>query len=385
MSDIWVTVVEGTTDLGHRMANAATSYRFARAAENRNNRHGACYGHVSAAFWMRSELHEALPHPTSHDPDRTRVAGIGSVAIAMNRVAVFGGTGLLGRAVVHQLVAAGVTARVAVRHPEPIKLSEGTPRAEHVSSVYADVADEKSVGRALEGCTAAVNVVGLYVERGTDTFTTIHELGAMHVAQQSARAGVKSLVHMSGIGADLNSQSSYVRSRARGELLVREAFPVATILRPSVLFGPDDKFLNTLITIVRRSPVLALFGTGNTRLQPVYVGDVAQAVLRVLTTPSSQGKVHELGGPQIYRYRDLIKLVLKETDRSRILVPLPFFIWDTLARLLILLPDPPLTTDVVTLMRQDNVVGAGVPTFADLGLAPTSVKAVLPVMLGSRS
>jgi len=130
---------------------------------------------------------------------------------------------------------------------------------------------------------------------------------------------------------------------------------------------------------------LALFGAGNTRLQPAYVGDVAKAVMRVLTTPSLQGKVFELGGPQIYRYRDLIKLVLKETDRSRILVPLPFFAWHALARLLMLLPDPPLTTDVVTLMRRDNVVGEGVPTFADLDLAPTSLKAVLSVMLGSRS
>jgi len=303
----------------------------------------------------------------------------------MRSVAVFGGTGFLGRAVVGRLVAAGIMARVAVRHPEPIKLSDGTAQAEHVSSVYADIADERSVGRALEGCNAAVNVVGLYVERGTDTFRTVHELGAMHVARQSARAGVKSLVHMSGIGADLNSQSSYVRSRARGELLVSEAFPAATILRPSVLFGPEDKFLNTLITIVRRSPVLVLFGAGNTRLQPLYVGDVAQAVMRVVTTPSLQGKVFELGGPQIYRYRDLIKLVLKETDRSRILVPLPFFAWHALARLLMLLPDPPLTTDVVTLMRRDNVVGEGVPTFADLDLAPTSLKAVLSVMLGSRS
>ena len=303
----------------------------------------------------------------------------------MRSVAVLGGTGFLGRAVVDQLVAAGVTTRVAVRHPEPLKLSDGTARAEHVRSVYADVADEASVGRALEGCDAAVNVVGLYVERGTDTFKTVHELGAMHVARQSARSGVKALVHMSGIGVDLDSQSSYVRSRARGELLVREAFPAATILRPSVLFGPDDKFLNTLITIVRRSPVLALFGAGNTRLQPVFVTDVAQAVLRVLTTPSSQGKIYELGGPQIHRYRDLIELVLKETERSRILVPVPFFAWHALARLLMLLPDPPLTTDVVTLMRLDNVVGEGVPTFADLGLAPTSVKAVLPVMLGSRS
>ena len=178
---------------------------------------------------------------------------------------------------------------------------------------------------------------------------------------------------------------SYVRSRARGELSVREAFPEATILRPSVLFGPEDKFLNTLIAIVRRSPVLALFGAGATRLQPVFASDVAQAVVRVLITPSSQGKIYELGGPQIYRYLDLIALVLKETDRRRILVPVPFFAWHALARLLMLLPNPPLTTDVVTLMRRDNVVGEGVSTFADLGLAPTSVKTVLPVMLGSQS
>lgn len=240
----------------------------------------------------------------------------------MNSVAVFGGTGFLGRAIVDQLIVAGMKVHVAVRHPDTMKGPDATAR--HVLNVYADVADEESVGRALEGCDAAVNVVGLYVE-GRDTFRNVHELGAMHVARQSARAGVKALVHISGIGADLNSQSSYVRSRARGELLVREAFPAATILRPSVLFGPEDKFLNTLIAIARRSPVLALFGAGDTRLQPVYVKDVAEAVLRVLTTPSLQGKVYELGGPHIYRYRALVELVLKETGRSRIIVPVPFF------------------------------------------------------------
>jgi NADH dehydrogenase len=137
--------------------------------------------------------------------------------------------------------------------------------------------------------------------------------------------------------------------------------------------------------MARRSPVLALFGAGDTRLQPVYVDDVGKAVLRVLTTPSSQGKVYELGGPQIYRYRALIELLLKEASQSRILLPLPFFAWDALARLLMLLPNPPLTTDVVTLMRRDNVVDAGVQTFADLGLSPTAVEPILHVMLGSRS
>jgi NADH dehydrogenase len=166
---------------------------------------------------------------------------------------------------------------------------------------------------------------------------------------------------------------------------VRAAFPAATILRPSVLFGPDDKFLNTLIAVTRLSPVLALFGDGETRLQPVYVGDVAEAVVRALTTHSSQGKVYELGGPQIYRYRTIIDLVLKESGRAPVLVPLPFVAWDALARLLMLLPNPPLTTDVVTLMKRDNVVGEGVPTFADLGLTPTAMEPVLHDMLASRS
>ena len=299
-------------------------------------------------------------------------------------VAVFGGTGFLGRAIVSRMAATGANVRVAVRNPRSLKLPDVAARAGRIVSTYADVRDETSVGRALEGCDAAVNAVGLYVERGDETFSAVHELGAMHVARQSTRAGVRALIHVSGIGADINSRSSYVRSRARGELLAREAFADATILRPSVLFGPEDKFVNTLAAAMRWSPVLAMFGTGNTRLQPVYVDDVAEAVLRALTVPSSHGKVHELGGPRIYRYRAVIELVLKETGRSRLLVPLPFFAWEAMARLLMLLPKPPLTTDAVTLMRRDNVVGEGVLTFADLGLEPTALEVVLPVMLSSR-
>jgi len=279
----------------------------------------------------------------------------------MGCVTVFGGTGFLGRAIVNRLAATGTTVRVAARHPGPTNVSGATARCAIVQSVCADVRDEASVARALK------------------------ELGAMHVARQSARAGLKALVHMSGIGADLNSESSYVRSRARGERLVSDAFPAATILRPSVLFGPEDKFLNSLASAVRWSPVVGLFGAGDTRLQPVYVGDVAEAVLRVLATPPPQGKLYELGGPRIYRYRELIELVASETGRSRILMPLPFLAWHALARLLMLLPNAPLTTDVVTLMRRDNVVGDGVLTFSDLGLAPTAIEAVLPVMLGARS
>lgn len=305
--------------------------------------------------------------------------------MTINCITVFGGSGFLGRAIVDRLAAAGATVRVAVRHPGSLKPPDGAAPAGRIVSTYADVRDETSVGHALEGCDAAVNAVGLYAERGDETFRAVHELGAMHVAHRSARAGVKALVHISGIGADLNSRSRYVRSRARGEFLVRGAFQDATIMRPSVIFGPGDKFLNTLISATRWSPVQALFGAGKTRLQPVYLGDVAEAALRALTTPSSRAKVFELGGPQIFSYRTLIELVLKETGRSRLLIPLPFFAWDVLARLLLLLPEPPLTTDVVTLMRQDNVVGDEVLKFADLGFEPRALEAVLHDMLSSRS
>ncbi len=300
----------------------------------------------------------------------------------MSCVTVFGGTGFLGRAVVDQLIGAGATVRVAARHPGAFKVASGRDR--QLVQLYADVRDETSIGSALEGCDAVVNAVGLYSEKGSETFRAVHELGAMRVARLSARAGAKALVHMSGIGADLFSQSKYVRSRAEGELLVKAAFPAANVLRPSVLFGPYDKFLNTLVAVTRLSPVLFLFGDGDTRLQPVYVDDVAEAVLRALTTGSSQGKVYELGGPQTYQYKDIIKLVLKETGRARILVPLPFFAWDALARLLMLLPNPPLTTDVVTLMKRDNLVGERALTFVDLGLTPTAMEPVLHDMLASR-
>ena len=298
----------------------------------------------------------------------------------LKRVTVFGGTGYLGRAVVDQLIAAGAAVCIAARHPGAFNAPSGAS----LRQLYADVRDEASVGSALEGSDAAVNAVGLYAERGSETFRAVHELGAMHVARQAGRAGVKALVHMSGIGADLTSQSSYVRSRARGEQLVKESFPTATILRPSVLFGRDDKFLNTLLAVTRLSPVLALFGSGDTRLQPVFVGDVAKAVSLALATESAHGKVYELGGPQIYRYKDIIDLILKETDRARMLVPVPFGAWDALARLLMLLPNPPLTTDVVTLMRQDNVVGEGALTFNDLAITATPMETVLCGMLGKR-
>jgi NADH dehydrogenase len=294
-----------------------------------------------------------------------------------NCVTVFGGTGFLGREIVKALTEVGLATRVAARHPDNVNTQRASGGAE-IQAVYADVRDESSVALAINGSDAVINCVSLYVENGAETFEAIHELGALNVAHQSAELGIKRLVHISGIGADLRSKSSYVHSRAKGELLVNDVFAHATILRPSAIFGPSDKFLNTLAAIAKVSPVLPLFGNGNTKLQPVYVGDVAKAALKVLQTPASQGKVYELGGPHTYTYRALIELLLGYTRRRRLLLPLPFAIWKALAAVAAILPAPPITRAQVVLMERDNVVAKSALSFKDLDVVPTALEDILP-------
>lgn len=293
-------------------------------------------------------------------------------------VTVFGGTGFLGGAIVRRLIADGITVRVAVRHPDDAIVGAQPEQADKIEPVYADVRDETSVGLALNGSDAAVNAVGLYIEQGAENFEAVHEFGALNVAHQCAVLGVARLVHISGIGADMRSESDYVRARAKGELLVTDVFPGVTILRPSVLFGPEDTFLNALARIARRTPVLPLFGQGGTRLQPVYFRDIAEAVRRALERPDAAGKTYELGGPDIYSYRNLVELVLRRTDQRRLLLPVPFAVWEILAALAALLPEPPLTRAQVTLMKHDNVVANGALSFKDLGVEATALDTILP-------
>lgn len=296
------------------------------------------------------------------------------------RITVFGGSGFLGGYVVRQLAAQGMNVRVAARHPEDGASPEAPGGS--VTLVYADVRHETGLSQALENAEAAVNAVGLYAERGDATFDAVHVQGALNVARQAARAGVVRLVHISGIGADPNSESRYVRARAKGESLVQEAFEGATLLRPSVLFGPEDAFFNTLARLARFSPVLPLFGNGATLLQPVFVGNVAEAVVKVLAEPTSRGNVYELGGPRVYSYKELIELLLKCLGRKRILVPVPYVLWELQAALLSVLPNPLLTRDQIVLIKRDNVVSKGALTLADLGIDPIAVETVLPTYLG---
>ncbi|MFQ5625808.1 MAG: complex I NDUFA9 subunit family protein [Methyloligellaceae bacterium] len=296
----------------------------------------------------------------------------------IRRVTVFGGSGFLGRAIVESLAVEAIAVRVAVRDLANANIPEGRGSDSEIEAIYADVRDETSVAQAMDGCDAVINAVGLYVERGTETFEAVHELGAFNVAHQCAAQDIGRLIHISGIGADLNSESSYVRSRAKGELLATDVFAKTTIFRPSVLFGPGDKFLNTFAKLIRASPVLPLFGAGRTKLQTVYVGDVAQAACKAFRKPGTRGNTYELGGPQAYTYRQLIELILSRINKQRLLLPLPFVAWESMAALVSALPVPPLTRDQVALMKRDNVVAKNALSLQDLGVNATALEKILP-------
>lgn len=248
----------------------------------------------------------------------------------------------------------------------------------------ADVSDEASVARAVKDSAWIVNTVGHYVEKRGATFETIHGRGALNVARQAKRAGAVRLIHVSGLGADPASDSPYVRARGIGERLVKEAFESVTILRPSAIFGPDDYFLNRIAGMARRSPVLPLFGRGLTGLQPVFVENVAEACLKVLDDPSTEGRVYELGGPKVHAYKELVRLVVERIGRRPAVVPVPFPVWDMLAVAMTLLPEPPLTRDQVKLMKRDNVVGERAWTLIDLDIRPVPLEEVLVDCIGSR-
>ncbi len=308
------------------------------------------------------------------------------------RVTVFGGSGFLGRYIVQRLAHQGAIVRVAVRDPEAAKFLQPMGGVGQIVPVKADLRDEGQVARAIEGVDAAVNAVSLYIERGKTKFSDIHEAGARNLARAAADAGVKRLVHISGIGADRNATSRYAQSRYMGERLVREAFGEVTILRPSIVFGPEDTFFNSLAFFARLSPVLPLFGLrridkppfvdgGFTRFQPVYAGDVADAVAAALAGNDARGRSYELGGPAIYSYRELTEFVLRETGRRCLLVPWPFWLASVNAWFLKMLPNPPLTRDQVALLKRDNVVGPKALGLASLGIAPSALEVIAPAYL----
>lgn len=290
-------------------------------------------------------------------------------------VVVFGGAGFLGRRVVGRLIGRGIPVTIASRRPDIPRLAVGaSDRAFRL--VQADVRDRDALVGALKGARAAVNCVGLYFETRTESFHDVHVEGARAFAEVARAEGARRLVHISGIGVDPKSASGYVRARAEGEDAVRSVFPDAVILRPSAMFSRDGAFFGALEAIVRHMPVIPLFGNGGTRLQPVHVGDVAEAVCRVLDDDQAAGTLFELGGPEVFTYREILERLVARANRRRLFLPVPFALWWALARVASLLPQPPLTPAQVALMQRDNVVGDGVATFSDLGIRPRSPTAM---------
>ena len=293
-------------------------------------------------------------------------------------VTIFGGSGFLGRHTVRALARAGWRIKVATRHPNRAFFLRPLGAVGQIDFVKCDVADAASVAQALTGSQAVINLTGILFEKG-QTFEDVQADGAANIAQAAAAAGVGSLVHVSAIGADAESDSSYAVTKAEGESSVREAFPKAVILRPSIVFGPEDGFFNKFAAMARFLPALPLIGGGRTRFQPVFVGDVAQAIVTSLSR--QDGRTYELGGPGTYSFKELLQLILRETGRRRALIPMPFGIAFLKAAFLQLLPKPLLTIDQVRLLKKDNVVSPTAPGLADLGITPTSVEAVIPSYL----
>jgi uncharacterized protein YbjT (DUF2867 family) len=309
-----------------------------------------------------------------------RTSEIAGETMTTRLITVFGGTGFLGRRIVRHLRNRKYSVRIASRHPARGQRLFGTDDS-HIQSVEANVRDERSVTDAIAGAHTVVNAVSLYVEHGDETFHSIHVEAARRVAVQAQRAGIKHLVHVSGIGSDPRSRSLYIRKRGEGELAVLGAFASAIIMRPAVMFGPDDAFLTTILDLLQRLPIYPMFGNGVTRLQPAYVEDVAEAIVRAAQRTETDAITFECCGPRIYTYEQLLRTIARATGLKRILIPVPFAAWQALAWIAEMMPSPPITRNQVELMRIDNVTSSEMPGFGQLGISPYAVEAMLQEIL----
>ena len=293
-------------------------------------------------------------------------------------VTVFGGSGFLGRYVVRRLAAEGARVRVVCRRPQLAMHLKPMGEVGQITLEGADLAGGATVEPLVDGSASVVNLIGILSEWGQQKFDVVQAEVPKRIATAAKAAGVERMVQMSAIGADAASQANYARTKAEGEAAVRAAFPEATILRPSVVFGAEDDFFNRFGKMAQFSPFLPLIDGGQTRFQPVYVDDVAQAVVTVLTTPGHAGQTYELGGPDVYTFRELLAYLLKVLNRKRMLLSLPSSVARIQARFLEWLPSPPLTRDQIELLKHDNVVAPGALTLADLGIKPTPLEVVVP-------
>jgi NADH dehydrogenase len=300
-------------------------------------------------------------------------------------ITVFGGSGFLGRHVVRALANRGYLIRVAVRRPELAGYLQPLGRVGQIHAVQANLRFPQSVEGAVRDAAVAINLVGILYEKGRQRFEAVQALGAEAVASAAVGAGAR-LIHVSAIGADENSPSLYARSKAEGERLVLALAPQAVIMRPSVVFGPEDDFFNRFAALARMSPALPLPGGGHTRFQPVFAGDVGEAIATLVDQradgEAKAGAIYELGGPEVRTFKELMAFTLATIERHRLLVPVPFALLKLQAAILQFLPKPPITPDQVELFKSDNVVSAAAReqgrTLEGLGFVPESIGAIVP-------
>ena len=311
-------------------------------------------------------------------------------------ITVFGASGFIGSYVVKRLAKRGYLVRAAVRDPSGASFLKPMGDVGQVTPVQANVRCKESVIKVIDGADGVINLVGIFRQIGRQRFDAVHHQGAKNVAQAAADVGSKCLVHMSTLGASLRSPSVYSKSKADGEKSVTEAFPNATIIRPSIVFGPQDDFFNRLAALACFSPVMPVlgcpypkynagridfFGNGGTRFQPVYAGDIADAIVQTIENDTYAGKICELGGPEVFSFKEIIEKILHSTGRRNLVIPVPFGLALTVAFLAELLPVPPLTRDQVKLLRNDSVLDGGANGFLPFGITPTSVDVMLPSYL----
>lgn len=299
-------------------------------------------------------------------------------------ITVFGGSGFLGRHVVRALAKRRYRIRVAVRRPELAGHLQPIGTVGQIHTVQANLRYPRSVEAAVRDASAVINLVGILHESGRQRFEAVQHFGAEQAALAASAFGAR-MIHVSAIGADEHSPSGYGQSKAKGEQAVLAAAPTATIVRPSILFGPEDDFFNRFAAMARISPALPLVGGGHTKFQPVFVGDVAEAIADLIDRNAGSGKTYEFGGPEVRSFRELMEYVLQVTERSRILMPVPFGLAKLQSWFLQFLPNPPLTPDQLEMLKVDNVVSeqairAGL-TLQGLGITPTAYEAIVPSYL----
>jgi uncharacterized protein YbjT (DUF2867 family) len=293
-------------------------------------------------------------------------------------IIIFGGTGFLGRHIVPRLAERGARMVVISRDPARGRHLQPMCAVGQIVVQRADLASEDALGQVLRGAHAVINLIGILHERRDGQFDEVHGELPGRIAKVAAEAGVERMVQISALGADPGSKAAFARSKAEGERLVLQRFPKATVLRPSIVIGPEDSFFNRFAEMVRFLPGLPLIGGGNTKYQPVYAGDVAEAMVAALTREDVFGRIYQLGGPKVYSFAELMRYMLNLTGRRRLLIPISYNLARLQARFMELLPDPPLTRDQVELLKVDNVVEPGAPGLAELGISPTPIELIVP-------